>query len=72
MAAVLDYEGLAAKAPDVGKRLDQHLRSLNRILHLFSRLYRGKCLVEAGAARTALAMPERPGPLAAIDFAYRM
>ena len=33
MAAVLDDEGLAAKAPDVGQRFDQNLRSMNELFH---------------------------------------
>jgi hypothetical protein len=36
VAAILDDDGLAAKAPDVGQRFDQNLGSLNEIFHVAS------------------------------------
>ena len=36
MAAVLDYEGLASKAPNERQRLDQHLGPANQIAHRIS------------------------------------
>jgi hypothetical protein len=33
MAAVLDYEALAAKAPDEGQRFEQNFRALDQFTH---------------------------------------